>query len=204
MGQTSKGRSFQLASCQPPLSAQRTCEGGPHLPMSFWVQHSKGEYESVLHWGSTLDEDTRVETANVNCFSSTTQVDGRVCFQEWNHSHITIAPHTVQETPKEMGQSAFMRFVHMHKRASDKMALASTLGALYRAPACCEQTSSIPRHGRVGRGREWSHHPLDWIAGARLTVHHPKVPKDQPSSKFALKEKEKVQQKVEQIFRTRA
>jgi len=41
--------------------------------------------------------------------------------------------------------------------ASVKMALASTLCIPKGTQVCCEQTSSIPRHGRVGRGREWSH-----------------------------------------------
>jgi hypothetical protein len=38
--------------------------------------------------------------------------------------------------------------------ASVEMALASTLCAPEGVRVCCEQTGSIPRHGRVGRGRE--------------------------------------------------
>jgi hypothetical protein len=36
--------------------------------------------------GVLQNEDTRVETANVNGFSSTTQVDGRVGLKMQNHS----------------------------------------------------------------------------------------------------------------------
>jgi len=51
VGQTSKGRSFQLASCRPPLSAQRTRKGGPQLVNVFWVQHNKGDCEAFCTGG---------------------------------------------------------------------------------------------------------------------------------------------------------
>ena len=68
--QTSKGRSFQLASCRPPLSAQRNRNRRPTLANVFWVRHSKGEFEAFCIGGVLLKEDTRVETANEYGFSS--------------------------------------------------------------------------------------------------------------------------------------
>lgn len=77
--QTSKGRSFQLASCQPLLSAQRTkLKWWPTLINVFWVQHEEGEYITFLHRELlSKSEDTGVETANEGRFSSHSEwVDG--------------------------------------------------------------------------------------------------------------------------------
>ena len=51
IGQTSKGRSFQLASCRPPLSAQRTHEGGPRLPMFFGFNTARGNVKAFCIGG---------------------------------------------------------------------------------------------------------------------------------------------------------
>jgi hypothetical protein len=51
-GQTSKGRSFQLASCRPPLSTQRTMKAAHACTMSFGFNTAR-EIISVPHWGST-------------------------------------------------------------------------------------------------------------------------------------------------------
>ena len=71
------------------------------------------------------------------------------------------------------------------------MALASTLCALVEHMSVAKQTSSIPLHGRVRRGREWVH-PFGWPTEIiKLTSL---CPNDQPSSNLFEKRKEKVQQ----------
>jgi hypothetical protein len=84
--QTSKGRSFQLASCQTPAFRSAL----PHQ-MNGWVAHTnptsfgfkretKGEYKAFRIGGVLPKEkDTRVETANEGRFSSqicSERVDG--------------------------------------------------------------------------------------------------------------------------------
>jgi len=64
-----------------------------------------------------------------------------------------------------------------------------------RVRVCCEQTSSIPRHGRVGRGREICSHPLYWMLEARLTSKFQRPALKWIRSKERKKKKKKVQQK---------
>jgi hypothetical protein len=64
--QTSKGRSIQLALCQPPPCNQRTkTNGGPHSSNVFWGSTSLRGNMIVWYWRSASSmKDTRVETAN--------------------------------------------------------------------------------------------------------------------------------------------
>jgi len=75
------------------------------------------------------------------------------------------------------------------------MALASTLCTQKRAQVCCEQTSSIPQHGRIRRGREWKSSFGDEYMEADSP--HGKVSNTGPySCLHKKKRKEKVQQKL--------
>ncbi|KIJ92614.1 hypothetical protein K443DRAFT_685133 [Laccaria amethystina LaAM-08-1] len=63
--QTSKGRSFQLASGRPPHPAQRTPRmAAKNSSMPFGFSTRRWNID-VPHWGSTPKEGARVETANV-------------------------------------------------------------------------------------------------------------------------------------------
>jgi hypothetical protein len=71
--QTSKGRSIQLALCQPPPCNQRTkTNGGPHSKQCLLgFNITEGEYdrlgiEGVLHWWRTLEWKLRMKV----CVSS--------------------------------------------------------------------------------------------------------------------------------------
>ena len=79
------------------------------------------------------------------------------------------------------------------------MALASTLCTPEGVRVCCEQTGSIPRHGRVGRGREWGH-PLGWVGEVGMLTWDgtdSTAKFERPALKWEVgKEKEKVQQKL--------
>lgn len=58
-GQTSKGRSFQLASSLPPLPAQRTRLGAAHAEsMPFGFNTDQGEYEAFSVGGVLLNRRT--------------------------------------------------------------------------------------------------------------------------------------------------
>jgi hypothetical protein len=70
-----------------------------------------------------------VETANVNGFSSTTQMDGRVTLKRQSHLPTKPLGRTHNgwgETWKKSVSIAYA-YAYARKRASDKMALASTL-----------------------------------------------------------------------------
>lgn len=71
------------------------------------------------------------------------------------------------------------------------MALASTLCALMEHMSVAKQTSSIPLHGRVRRGREWVH-PFHSVARNEETHLH--VQLTSPQVDLVKKRKEKVQQ----------
>ncbi len=56
------------------------------MPVFFGFNTARGNMKAFCVGGVLQSEDTRVETANVNGFSSTTQVDGRVGLKMQNHS----------------------------------------------------------------------------------------------------------------------
>ena len=78
-------------------------------------------------------------------------------------------------------------------KLSDEMALASTLCALMEHMSVAKQTSSIPLHGRVRRGREWVH-PFGCITRNKQTHLHVQLTSPQVTS--LKKEKRKSNNKL--------
>ena len=131
VSQTSKGRSFQLASCRPPLPAQRTREGGPHLLMSFGFNTTRGIVRR-----SALGECSKMRTLEWKLrmwmifhqpnHSSRWQSQ----FESPNHSHMLFFEGTLVRQVSQYDVWARIRI-------SDKMALASTL--------CAQESASLLR-----------------------------------------------------------
>ena len=138
----------------------------------FWVQTQQGG----MWRRSALGECSRMRTLEwklrmLTDFSSTTQVGGRSL--QGKSDSLTYAVRPFKRSRSALVHNKYSEWT------SDKMALASTLCTLIECKSVAKQTSSIPRHGRVGRGREWSH-PLYWDAWARLTKFQVQVPKTSP------------------------
>lgn len=76
------------------------------------------------------------------------------------------------------------------------MALASTLCALVEHMSVAKQTSSIPLHGRLRRGREYVHLVVKLLVGGKPTHLSAPCQIDQPLSKQSLKKKRKSNNKL--------
>lgn len=197
--QTSK--EVQLASCQPLLSAQRTKSMVAHANQCLLGSTWQGGIYNVLPWGvlSLESEDTRVETANEGRFSSQNVmqwkwVDGPIKF---THSYIIILPLWLPELFQRasLACTSINNLKKKKKIQSDKVGTGKYPFFLF----------SLARHGRVRRGREWwKGHPFGFfLFFFKKKLTRVQVQKTSPQVNSNQKER-KVQQKVEQIFRTRA
>lgn len=144
---------IDLSLYLPPLPGQRT-SGWPNTQAQLgWVHCMLARRNiTVLHWGSTpWQEGTRVETANVRIQLSSYTRDPQP--GKTDTYQINIRPRGNKDYQSLFKKAWQQESTIEHIR---QMALAGALWGTKKVPWACSLTrpTSVPRHGRIGRGRE--------------------------------------------------
>ena len=149
--QTSIGRTTALIVPTPTLRPARLPRGWRStLHSANGFSELEGKYRRSALGECSLREGTRVETANFgNCFILA--IREKKIYDREDGAHQANYISKVRRDLKERYEQS-IRWRTQTIEQSDKTVLASTLRV---KDACLLRTdNSIPRHGRVGRGRE--------------------------------------------------
>jgi len=152
-------KDITLSSNQPPLPTQRTTPwySGPQLAVPFGFNTNKGEYRcSALKELQPLQrEGSRVETANVRHVSSfgldIHPLPSSPIKNQMTHADPRERYKICQWQSPSWKQTSYQTKWHWQVHYK----------ALAFRPR--RRTSSIAQHGRISRGREYSHHALQVI-----------------------------------------